>query len=238
MNDWELIKRHVKWTYKEKAGGVWGTAIEIFLLFYIFIGRNCEPDEVFDVYLSGFLRADFFALVWLWLHLPIEGLLFGILNDAVNKSYNIKLIKYGTKTKYFTIEIVSILPLLVTYYCVGYFLIMIFLPMNSLHQMMWLGILSFVESINIVLAAFLLGMVFKRYENISFLIMIIIEILNCCICGERRSILLRLLPFTQSKPVLQGGFFDNGIALVIALLYCGVTVFTLTMLWIIKKGES
>ena len=216
MNRFNTIERTVKLNYKQHATWIIGISVVIHLLFYAIVPKGYTFDEIFEIYLSGFKRPDSNALFWLWLHLPVEGCLFGFLNDSLNKSYSIKLVKYGDKRVYVLSSFFCVLILSMTYYFIGYLMIEIMFFPSNIQLGTWLWLLSVIETTNVILISFLMGLIFKKLENIIFPIVIIIEILSCCVCGEKRADIFRLLPFTQSKKMLQCEFFDNGFAFIIS----------------------
>lgn len=237
MNKVDIVKRVACWNCKKNIANIALIALFVFLVFSFAVGSSYTLGEIFHIYLSGFQDINYITMFWIWLHIPIEGILFSFLMDTADKTYNLRLLKFRDKKIYVFSSIISILPLLMVYYSIGYTALVIMYGAENLKNLLWLAALTIMESLSIVLVSFLLSLTIKSYENITFPLVIIIELINCCICAEKKGI-LRFLPFTQSKMVLQNGYFDNGISLTTSVFYFLIIVIILTAIWLKKDGRS
>ena len=237
MNSNRAIGRVVFWNFRKTARTMILLALSAFLLLYGYVRWTGNLQELFTVYLGGFQRFSYLAILWLLVHLPIEGFLYSSLMDALNKSYHIKILKYRSKIRYLNASLLTLILQILTYYITGYVLVLILMDFADMRLILWQAGLACLESLNIVLTAFLLGVVYPKCENVAFSAVVVIELANCFLCGGRNGI-FRFLPFTQAKMQLQKEYFDNGIALAVSLItLCIILVFAM-IIWVRKDERS
>lgn len=237
MSSGRVIRRVAFWTFHKTIKSIIVLALCTFLLLYGYARWTGELNELFTVYLGGFQRSVLLAIFWLLIHLPIEGVLYGLLIESANKSFDIKLLKYRSKGRYLIASLLPLIPQIMAYYISGYVILLISAGGTSMKLVFWQIGLACFESLNIILTAFLIGLINEKMENIAFPAVVVVELVNCFLCGEKNGI-FRLLPFTQGKMQLQKEYFNNGIALAISMLtLCIILVSTITI-WVRKDERS
>ena len=237
MNSGRVIRRVVIWNFRKTAKTLIILAVCTFLLLYGYARWTGDLQELFEVYLGGFQRSALLALLWLLVHLPVEGFLYSNLMDMVNKSFYTKILKYKSKERYLHASLWTLAPQILTYYITGYGLLLILVGRVDMKLIFWQVGLAGLESLNIILAALLISMIDVRWENIAFPAVVIIELVNCILCGKANGI-FRFLPFTQGKLLLQKEYFDNGVALVTSLIILCIVLICTAMIWVRKDERS
>ncbi len=234
--NFKMIGRVTLWHCKKRARIIVIISLTIFLLLYGCAWRNDELSELFTSYLGGFRQSAQLALLWLAVHLPVEGLVYGWIMNQANRLYYAKLLKYESKMSYFLFMIIAALVQLILYYGIGYGTLTVLYHEENIRLILWQLSLTSLESLNIVLVAAAFSLFYPKLENIAFPAVIAAELGNCLLCGSNER--LRFLPFTYGKLVLQKDFFDNGIALAISLLMLGVLLAFVGILWLRKDERS
>lgn len=225
--------RMVLWNLKTVVGRILVLSLVTFLSVYLYArstSYDWQPAELFTAYLGGFRRTDIFAVLWMAANVPVQIFLVGQIMDTFNKTYPVRVLKYRNKTVFCLITMITLTIGAIVYYAAGYGILIAFAGGEGLVTAIWQAGLSCAETLMIVCSAFLIGQLFRSWENLAFPVVLVIELFNTLLCGAKGGF-TRLLPFTQGKLAVQKEYFFSGTAMAVSLLTLGCLMLMIAVVW-------